>query len=67
MFFLTPNPEFPFSAKGRAGPLLELEARANAFLTENSGNAEANAVELVRLYRDEIRRQRTRELERQAA
>ena len=27
MFFLIPNPEFPFSAKGRAGPLLELGDR----------------------------------------
>ena len=64
MFFLSPNPEFPFAARGRAGPLLELEMRANAFLTEKSGGGETDAVELVRLYRDEIRRERTRNLER---
>ena len=47
--------------------MLELEQRANEFIAERSGSGENQAVELVRLFRDEIRRERAREIGRRAA
>ncbi len=61
MFLFAPKPEFMLPTRGQSGPLLELEQRANEFLAEKSASAESQAVDLVHLYRDEIRRAGLRE------
>ena len=61
MFLFAPKPDFLLPTRGRSGPLLELEQRANEFLATKSANAGSQAVDLVHLYRDEIRRESLRE------
>ena len=56
MFLFASKPEFLLPTRGQSGPLLELEQQANEFLAEKSASAESHAVDLVHLYRDEIRR-----------
>ena len=64
MLLFFPKGEDAAPAGSRSGPLMELEQRMTEFLAHKSHEAEIEVLELVRLHRDEIRRQRMREFRR---
>ena len=59
MFIGIPISEVPFLDERRSDRLLDIEQRMNEFLVQKSGEAGNEALELVRIHRDEIRRELT--------
>jgi len=67
MFLFAPKHQNLSLARRQSGPLLELEQRMTEFLAQNSGLSDNEVIEIVRLHRDEIRRERMREYQRKEA
>jgi hypothetical protein len=58
MFFFTPISEGPSPKEKRSSRLLEIEQRMNEFLAQKAGDVGNEALDLIRLHRDEVRRER---------
>lgn len=58
MFYFTPISEASSSKEKRSSRLLEIEQRMNEFLAQKAGGVGNEALDLIRLHRDEVRRER---------